>query len=541
MKRILALDIGTANIALAEYSAGAKGALSLQRYGVAPLAAPLDSGNVDTILVPALLDIVREKGIRPGPVAVALPGRIVFPRFAAIPAGGGDERFEQQVRYEIEQNVPFPFDEMVCDRQVLGDTENGDKSVMVVAAKTDQVEEITSAVASAGFHPEVVDVSPIALANALKAATPGDDGCMILLDIGAKTTSLAIIEGERMYNRSIPIGGANITREIAQAFGCSEDEAEAAKIERGYVATGGVAEDEDEVADRISKVCRAVLTRLQAEIARSVNFYRSQQGGSAPARMYLSGGCALLPKIDDFFAESLQVEVGFFNPFDVVAAAPHLDEGALASDGAVIAPTAGLALHMAGQAFFSINLLPPSVVNARAERAKIPVVAAAGVTLALALGLVVAAVDRSSDIVKDELDRVEARTAGLRSFDRKVKAAAEEAEKAKAEADSLKALFAARSAMVTRVNVVKAALLPGMWVEKWADGRVTVRGWRDRVEESVAAVRNAGFDRGTASEIVAERLKANPAVDPAGVGIVDMSKIGRDASVEQFTVEIKFR
>ena len=57
---------------------------------------------------------------------------MVFPRFAAIPAAGGPEKFEQMIRYEIEQNVPFPMDEMVCDRQVLGDTDSGDKSVMIV-------------------------------------------------------------------------------------------------------------------------------------------------------------------------------------------------------------------------------------------------------------------------------------------------------------------------------------------------------------------------------------------------------------------------
>ena len=127
-KRFLTLNIGAATVELAEYEAGGKGALTLVNYGTANLAAPLDGGNADTVLPPALLEIVREKGIRPGKVALSVSGQMVFPRFAAIPAAGGAERFEQLVRYEIEQNIPFPIDEMVCDRQVLGDTENGDKS-----------------------------------------------------------------------------------------------------------------------------------------------------------------------------------------------------------------------------------------------------------------------------------------------------------------------------------------------------------------------------------------------------------------------------
>jgi type IV pilus assembly protein PilM len=150
-KRYLTLDIGASSVKLAEYEGG-KGGLTLVNYGIAALAAPLDSGNADAILSPAILEIVREKGIKPGPVSVSISGQMVFPRFASIAAAGGSDKFDQQVRFEIEQNIPFPIDEMVCDRQVLGDNENGEKSVMIVAAKTDQVEEITSAVRAAGSY-----------------------------------------------------------------------------------------------------------------------------------------------------------------------------------------------------------------------------------------------------------------------------------------------------------------------------------------------------------------------------------------------------
>ena len=109
-KKFLTLNIGAATVELAEYEAGSKGALTLLNYGTAHLAAPLDSGNAETILAPALLEIVREKGIKPGPVAVSISGQMAFQRFAALPMAGGSEKFEQMVRYEIEQNIPFPID-----------------------------------------------------------------------------------------------------------------------------------------------------------------------------------------------------------------------------------------------------------------------------------------------------------------------------------------------------------------------------------------------------------------------------------------------
>jgi len=431
-KKILTLNIGASAIALAEYEAGAGGALALCNYGIAPLAAPLDSGNAETILSPALMQIVREKGIKPGQVAVSVSGQMVFPRMAAIAMAGGEDKFEQMVRYEIEQNIPFPLDEMVCDRQILGDTESGDKSVLIVAAKIEQMEAVTGAVSAAGFTPVLVDVAPIALTNALRAG--GDDGsCVVMLDIGAKTTSLVISEGEKLYNRSIPVAGNTITKEIAQALGCTLEEAESIKRERAYVSLGGVTEDADPTVDRVSKVCRAVLTRLHAEISRSINFYRSQQNGGTPTKLYITGGTALLPRIDEFFADSLGLEVEFFNPLAAVSAGAAVDANALASDGAFLAPTMGLAVHAAGNARISINLLPPSLVAERAERRRIPFVAAGAAALVAAFVCLFVAMRHSIAVVEAQQDAISGMVGKLKACEAKIKdaeaaAAAEEAE-----------------------------------------------------------------------------------------------------------------
>ena len=541
-KKILTLDIGAANIALAEYDIGAKGALTLVNYGTAALSAPIDSGDAATILSPALLELVREKGFNPGDVAVSVAGQMVFPRIAAIPLLGDEDKFEQSVRYEIEQNVPFPIDEMVCDRQVLGDTPNGDKSVLIVAAKVEQIEAITSAVSASGFRPMLVDVAPIATLSALKAANPGDDSSVIVLDIGAKMTSLMIVEGEKVYNRSIPIAGNNITREIAQSFGLSQEDAEALKKEKGYVALGGVVEDEDAEADKISKICRAVMSRLLAEVSRSVNFYRSQQGGGAPTRLYLTGGTSLLPQTDRFFSESLQVEVEYFNPFSFVGVGPAVDGDALATDGALISPTIGLALHAAGVSAFTIDLLPPSIVEERAQKAKIPGLAAATGVLLLALAGGLVAMNHSSDVSAAVLESVKGEVNTLKGFEDGLKRADAAVDASKGKADALKTLVRSRSTPVLRLNAVRGALARGMWIEKWEENKVTIRGWKDQNDDVVEkdAAANGGKHR-TASEIVVARLKSSAAVDPEGVKISDMTAIGKNGDIEQFTVELKFK
>ena len=549
-KRFLTLNIGASTVALAEYELGGRGALTLVNYGTAQLSAALDSGDPQTILAPAILQIVREKGIKPGKVAISVSGQMVFPKFAAIPMAGGAERFEQLVRYEVEQNIPFPIDEMVCDRQVIGDTPNGDKSVMIVAAKVDQIEAITSAVTAAGFSPDIVDASPIAVTNAVRYNRPEEEGaCVITIDIGARTTSLVIAEGDKLYNRSIPVAGNALTKEIAQALGCSPDEAEQIKQEQAYVSLGGVTEDEDEVADRVSKVCRAVLTRLHAEITRSINFYRSQQGGSTPVKMYLTGGSALLPQIDRFFSDSLQMEVEFFYPFEKVAVGPRVNADQLAMDSAFLAATAGVAAHMAGKARFAINLLPPSIVEARAEKARIPVLAAGAVMFIAALTVVYMSIGRSSEQVEGRLATVRSQSETLKRLETGVKKAMADFEFAREDAESVRALLASRSSVTAKMKAIYDALNPndfGVWIEGWktvGEGAnmvdcVTLRFWGDRVKPEKLNGKNTVYD------FVCDNIRSQAAVESAKVASPDpnlFKDMDTGNSVGQFIVEVKFK
>ena len=529
-KKIQTLNIGASTVALAEYDAGSGGALTLVNYGVAPLAAPVDAGNADTILVPPLMQIMREKGIRPGKVAVSVSGQMAFLRPAAIAMAGGQDKFEQMVRYEIEQNIPFPLDEMVCDRQILGDTENGDKAVLIVAAKIEQIESVTNA----GFSPELVDVAPVALTNALRGIVGDGGACTVMLDIGAKTTSLVISEGEKIYNRSIPVAGNTITKEIAQALGCTLEEAEQIKRDSAYVSMGGVTEDADETLDRISKVCRAVLTRLNAEISRSINFYRSQQNGGMPQKLYLTGGSALLPQIDAFFADSLGIEVEFFNPFAYVSLSNSVDATALQTDSAVLGVTTGIAMHAAGNAPIAINLLPPSLIEQRAEVRKIPVVAVGAIAFAISSVCWLMSMNHSIEVVEAQNESIAGMDAELTSLKSKVDKAVKALGAQKVESDEMRKILSKRIAPVWQLDAVRDCLGDFLWIEKWEKGKITIRGWSDKISKSLG--------NNTAEDFVAENLRHRPNfVKADSVKIGALPPLGKDGCLQQFEVELEFQ
>ena len=454
---------------------------------------------------------------------------MVFPRFAKFPAVGDAAKLDQLVGYEIEQNVPFPIDEIVSDCQFLGTTPEGEKAAIIVAAKLEVVRAVTESALSAGLKPLVVDVSPMAVCNALRYSNPKLGGCTVVLDIGAKTTNLIILEDEKIYNRSIPVAGNTITKEIAQAFGCSLAEAEQLKIERGYVSLGGVTEDADEVSDQVSKIIRNVLTRLHVEVSRSINFYRSQQGGSAPSQLFLTGGSVRLPQLDQFFMESLQVSVGFLNPFAGVSVGSRVNMAALENDAFTLAESVGLALRQTDLAAININLMPPEILEqARAIR-RIPFLVVGALAVWGALGAAWYAETHLKEIAEEQYEIVKQDRTRLEGENKKLEKAQKDVAQECAKCDEFQQLLRERTLAIRRLSAARDSLKridDGLWITKWepyeqkdekevappkVGAYITFRGWRDVVEKAEAAwsAKNAG-KTSTVNEIVVESLKGLP-------------------------------
>src|SRR5437764_2006708 len=162
----------------------------------------------------------------------------------------------------------------------------------------------------------------MALYNAFRYNYSDLDGCSLLVDIGARTTNLLFIEPAKVFSRSIAIGGSSISSAIAKEFNEPIAAAEFRKKREGFVSLGGAyAEPSDPEVARVSKLMRSTMTRLHAEVMRSISHYRAQQQGNAPERVFICGGTASTPDMREFFREKLQLPIEFFNPLRNVAVA----------------------------------------------------------------------------------------------------------------------------------------------------------------------------------------------------------------------------
>ncbi|MEO0325349.1 MAG: cell division protein FtsA, partial [Myxococcota bacterium] len=155
--------------------------------------------------------------------------------------------------------VPLPGDRQVLHvlpQEYLVDDQDGirepvgmsgvrlEARVHMVTAATTSVANITKCTSRVGLHvPEVV-LQPLASADAVLSDDEKEIG-VALIDIGGGTTDLIVyVDGAVVHTSVIPIGGLNLTSDIATGLKTPMAEAERIKMKYGCSAAGFVDADE---------------------------------------------------------------------------------------------------------------------------------------------------------------------------------------------------------------------------------------------------------------------------------------------------------
>jgi cell division protein FtsA len=139
-------------------------------------------------------------------------------------------------------------------------------------------------------------------------------------DIGAGTIDLALFQdGSPFHTRVLPVGGTNVTNDIAFGLKTSLQVAEDLKIQNGTCDLKGIVDDEEisvsvlgEDAGRtVSRleVCRIIEARMRETFELMRNEIRAAGVGMLPAGVVLTGGAAQLAGVAELGREVLQMPV----------------------------------------------------------------------------------------------------------------------------------------------------------------------------------------------------------------------------------------
>ncbi|MEN8208153.1 MAG: type IV pilus assembly protein PilM [Candidatus Fermentibacteria bacterium] len=349
------LDIGSHSIKVVQLT-GSSRSLTLSSYAIQELSpGTIVDGEVVNRehLIDTVHDVVRQAGVKSGSKNInsAVSGRSVIVR--RIPMEKMSEQDARQaIQWEAETHIPFRIDEVSLDFKIINpEISPGQMEVLLVAAKKEVVDLHRGILQGAGLKPSVIELEQFSLQRAYQHAyKPGGDQCVTILNIGAEVTNMVVVRnGLPSFNRDLSIGGSRFVEALQRALGLEYEVA--LGVLKGNVPDGI---SSDEVHTAIGRV----IEELSTSIRRSFITYQASGENARIDKMYISGGCSLMPGLASILSEQHGLPVEHFQPFrNITIPEDVISDTEVDSMSAILAVCVGLALRGYEASMVDINIL----------------------------------------------------------------------------------------------------------------------------------------------------------------------------------------
>ena len=341
---LLGLDITTSSVKLIELVDVGRG------YRVESFAAEAtppnainDKAIVDAEAVgEAIRRAVKRSGTKTRETAVAISGDAAITKVIQMPKNLSLAELEAQVELQADQYIPFPMEEVSFDFETIGTSERDPDmvDVLLVATRTENVEQRQAAVAAAGLVAKVVDVEAFAVENAcsllIHQMPEGGIGKFIaIVDFGASTTTFSVLQDLKViYTRDFAFGGQQLTEEIMRTYGLSLEDAGRAKKEGGLPSNY-----QPEVLD-------AFMDDMSQQVSRSLQFFlASGSGRDQPDQVLICGGCANIPGVADVIGSRIGIATEIGDPLGQMKLSSRAKSHGVQKDATALLTACGLALR----------------------------------------------------------------------------------------------------------------------------------------------------------------------------------------------------
>jgi type IV pilus assembly protein PilM len=255
------------------------------------------------------------------------------------------EDLRRSIDVEADKYFPFPKDQIYTDCYILDSRGSDNKMpVLIAASRKSIIDERIKLLSEAGLPADFISLNPIALANALhvlggngasKNAQNTEPGstAVAVLDIGETVSTLLItVDNLPRFTRDVHIGGAELTKRIANSLGITMEEAEKLKLNQG------------EQKQDVLNACEAVLLNLITEIRLSFDYFTTEYNFQIN-KLLLVGGTSRFDNVIEFFANHLGIEVERWDPLNFVKLGTNVSQEDAQKYASRLSVAFGLALY----------------------------------------------------------------------------------------------------------------------------------------------------------------------------------------------------
>jgi len=254
---------------------------------------------------PSLVDAAGRMGpvALEGPLGACVGDEMVLYRVLSLPAAE-PEALARMVRGQLEVLVPTQVERFAAGYRGYADPYNpGGQRVLMCAARLSALAAPVEASKRLGGNGTRIVPSVLALAAMWARLGDGRDGPATILDVGARCTSLAVVDaGEVVQCGVIDQGGDHWTERLSEELGISCQQAEARKLEYARGPSGA----EPKVNDCLRHALGGWARQLKEAYGNCLETVPRRRW---PGRCFLFGRSSRMPGLPPLVAETLRAKV----------------------------------------------------------------------------------------------------------------------------------------------------------------------------------------------------------------------------------------
>ncbi|MFA5358967.1 MAG: type IV pilus assembly protein PilM [Patescibacteria group bacterium] len=310
----LGVDIGAHNIKLVELE-DQRGRPRLLTYGYTDQIVSSDVPdlleNVDeTVLI--IKELIKKAKVKSKKVVAALPVSSIFSSVISLSNIKADspKDLEDAIKWQAKKVIPMPLEEMILYHNVLKKAEekvDGRALVqrfLLTAAPRNLVKIYLDIFKKAGLQIISLETESFALSRSLIGS---DKSAVMVVDMGEATTNISVVrDGVPLLNRSIDTAGQSFTKIFSKNLGLDNLTAERFKRDlSGLTAQSEIA------------AIKELFDNLVHEINYCFNLYQQESNmiDGKIEKIILTGGSALLPNLDKYLSQNLNVKAFLGDPW----------------------------------------------------------------------------------------------------------------------------------------------------------------------------------------------------------------------------------
>ncbi|MCK5096263.1 MAG: type IV pilus assembly protein PilM [Candidatus Pacebacteria bacterium] len=346
---VLGIDIGSSAIKVIQLGER-KGKVVLENYGELALGPYAGVGVGQSVVLTktkikeALGDILREANISGTQAILSIPMGSALLSLIELPKVDR-KQLNSMIPLEARKYIPVPVSEVMLDWWILPRPDDTVETEVVEEGKEYKKEK--TEVLLAAIHNDTVekykDIKSVVnipsssfeidIFSAIRSVVGRDNSVVMVVDMGAGTTKLAVVDfGILRMQHIINMGSQDVSITVSKMLKISIDEAEKIKREEGLNSS------KKEVLNAV----QIPLNHIASEINKVIANYRKKH--SRPiTRIVLTGGGVLLKGFSEFARTNINVPVEVGDPFSRVETPVFLKD-TLKEAGPEFAVALGLAI-----------------------------------------------------------------------------------------------------------------------------------------------------------------------------------------------------